>query len=69
MLALRRWGIPLCINDHWVLGFIDFMLREIGIYDSKPNLGTHYYASKVSPCKLIHITSHTDEYTGSSCYY
>ncbi|KAF7969844.1 hypothetical protein HWV62_25914 [Athelia sp. TMB] len=47
LLALRRWGIPLCINEHWVLGFVDFMLQEAGIYDSKPELGTHYYAARI----------------------
>ncbi|KDQ54442.1 hypothetical protein JAAARDRAFT_49391 [Jaapia argillacea MUCL 33604] len=45
-LVMSAWCIPLCsgLPAHWVLGWVDFGSREIGIYDSVPELGSSYWA-------------------------
>jgi hypothetical protein len=50
LLTRNRWAIPLCSyekNPHWVLAYVDFQRAEFGLYDSKPELGSSYWALKV----------------------
>lgn len=48
--TLERWVIPLCGGSpaHWVLGFIDTTMKEVGIIDSAPELDSATWAMPVS---------------------
>lgn len=50
LLARFRWGFPLCGGNplHWVLGWVDFKLNEVGIFDSIPEIESKTWAEPVS---------------------
>ncbi|KAH9910152.1 uncharacterized protein B0H18DRAFT_1130675 [Fomitopsis serialis] len=44
--AKHRWALPMCGGSpaHWVLGYVDFSIREAGIYDSLPQVQSNLWA-------------------------
>ncbi|KAH7911457.1 hypothetical protein BJ138DRAFT_1126007 [Hygrophoropsis aurantiaca] len=46
ILSCSRWAIPLCggFPSHWVLGWVDFTSKEVGIFDSIPELHSTSWA-------------------------
>ncbi|KDQ56779.1 hypothetical protein JAAARDRAFT_207846 [Jaapia argillacea MUCL 33604] len=58
-----RWAIPLCSGSppHWVLGWLDFGGRELGICDSVPELGSSYWAEPM----LLRVVDKILEFIGS----
>ncbi|KAI0039899.1 hypothetical protein FA95DRAFT_1612214 [Auriscalpium vulgare] len=42
----ERWAIPLCGGSppYWVLGYVDHRRKELGVYDSIPELESHEWA-------------------------
>ncbi|KAJ3711283.1 hypothetical protein C8R42DRAFT_728634 [Lentinula raphanica] len=52
LLARIKWVIPLCIEEtnHWVLTWVDFGLKEIGMFDSIPELGSSFRAEPMLLC-------------------
>jgi len=51
-----RWIIPLCggLPKHWVLGWVDFKLKKIAIFDSLPACKSERWARPVSP-NIVHF--------------
>ena len=45
--TLEHWAIPLCGGGpaHWVLGFVDTTMKEVGIIDSAPELAVDHTRS------------------------
>lgn len=44
----RRWGIPLCDNDHWVFVWLDWDTHTIGLFDSERKPTSESWAKPVS---------------------
>ncbi|KAF5372671.1 hypothetical protein D9615_009847 [Tricholomella constricta] len=46
LISKTRWVVPLCGGDplHWVLAWVDYSKREIGMFDSIPELGSSSWA-------------------------
>lgn len=56
VLRKDRWAIPLCGGSplHWVLGFVDHRLHQIGLYDSIPEIDSQEWAQPVSQPDCCH---------------
>ncbi|KAJ3851678.1 hypothetical protein EV368DRAFT_83283 [Lentinula lateritia] len=61
LLARRKWIIPLCGVKvaHWVLAWVDFGSREIGIFDSIPELQSCFWAEPTLLKIIDHIFART----------
>ncbi|KAJ4480786.1 hypothetical protein C8R41DRAFT_771229 [Lentinula lateritia] len=61
LLARRKWIVPLCGVKvaHWVLAWVDFGSREIGIFDSIPELQSCFWAEPTLLKIIDHIFART----------
>ncbi|KAJ7189885.1 hypothetical protein GGX14DRAFT_408468 [Mycena pura] len=52
VLACSRWIMPLCGGSplHWILAWVDYAAKEIGLFDSIPELGSSSWGELASQC-------------------